>query len=55
MEKLVIGKMTWPELDEQMKNIKLALVPVCLLYTSRVLEVPRLRKSRRILLRTSKR
>ncbi|OUQ77059.1 creatininase family protein [Flavonifractor sp. An100] len=28
MEKLVIGKMTWPELDEQMKNIKLALVPV---------------------------
>ena len=28
MEKLVIGKMTWPELHEQMNNIKLALVPV---------------------------
>lgn len=28
MDKLVIGKMTWPELDQEMKNIKVALVPV---------------------------
>lgn len=28
MEKLVIGKMTWPELAAEMDNIKVALVPV---------------------------
>lgn len=28
MDKLVIGKMTWPELDQEIKNIKVALVPV---------------------------
>lgn len=28
MDKLVIGKMTWPELDQEMEHIKVALVPV---------------------------
>ena len=28
MEKLVIGQMTWPELEQELEHIKVALVPV---------------------------